>query len=458
MEWWASILPLQGAPSKDDLLLGRTLPLSTKPDAPDPELTDDVLLIRQRLSRIYFLCKFFDYPISLKWQTFRNLGWARIFKIALSYGHITLFPIREEKSLEDFFINRFGGELYRTFFKDYTEKVWGVPCEKIKPEWGAQRVKGLSIVKTIAHAVASGFKRDNSILQKEVETSLIGQFLYPKYGPGQLWEKVASLVQEKGGEIFLNHKVVRLEREGNSVVRVYARREGSPELMAVAADYVFSTMPVKDLVTSMIPPPPENVREVASRLVYRDFITVGVLFDSLKIKNDTKFPSVYGIVPDNWIYIQERDVKLGRVQVFNNWSPYLVKSPDKIWLGLEYFTNEGDELWSKTDREMAEFAISELRKIGFIEHHQDALDYVVIRTPKAYPAYWGGYSEFERIRDYVDAIENLFLIGRNGMHRYNNQDHSMLTAMEAVKNVRDGVLTKENIWKVNAEDDYHEKK
>jgi len=458
MEWWENILPLQGKPSKDDLILKREIPLSSKPNAPDPELTDKVMLARSRLSRIYFLRKFFDYPISVKWSTFSNLGLMRVSKIILSYMHASFFPIKPEKNLEDFFINRFGRELYLTFFKDYTEKVWGVPCSSIKPEWGAQRIKGLSVFNTILHAITAIFTKDHSIFQKKVETSLIGQFLYPKYGPGQLWEEVAEIINEKGGSLFFEHHVERLEITNSRVNCVYVKHKHDSSIIKFKPDYVFSSMPIKDLISGIQPTPPKEVLKVASGLQYRDFITVGFLLNKLKIKNSTKYKTVNNIIPDNWIYIQERDVKIGRIQIFNNWSPYLVKDPSKIWIGLEYFANEGDELWSMDDNALSNLAINELVKIDFIDNPDDVIDFVIIRTPKAYPAYFGTYEQFHVIKDFLNKIENLFPIGRNGMHRYNNQDHSMLTAIETVKSIKKGTNNKNNIWNVNCDNEYHEEK
>ncbi len=455
MIWWQNILPLQGAPSKDDIILGRDIILSKEMDAPDPENNDLVMLIRNRLSRIFFLRSFFDYPISLNWKTFKNLGCARIIKIGLSYLRARLIPIKNEKSLEDFFINRFGTELYLTFFKDYTEKVWGAPCNRIKPDWGAQRIKGLSITGAIFHAVKNSFLKDTSINQKKTETSLIEQFMYPKLGPGQLWEEVARQIEEKGGEIHLKHKAVGIEIQNERILEVKLENIATREIIRAQGDYIFSTMPVKELIHAMNPNVPVNVREVAEGLIYRDFVTVGVLIKNLKIINETKIETVNNIVPDNWIYIQERDVKLGRLQIFNNWSPYMVKDPDTLWIGLEYFCNEGDELWNKSDDEFAVFAIDELEKIGIIDK-TEVLDSTVIRMPKAYPAYFGTYDKFQVIRDFVDRFENLYLIGRNGMHRYNNADHSMLAAMTAVENIINGIKTKENIWQVNTEGEYHE--
>ena len=454
MDFWQDVLPVQGKPSKDDIILERKTLLSSEANAPDPEEDDNVMLVRSRLSRIFFLRNFFDYPISLNINTFKNLGFIRILRIGFSYIWSRIFKIKEEKNLEDFFINRFGKELYNTFFKDYTHKVWGRPCSEIRPEWGAQRIKGLSISKAILHAIKSIFKKDDSIHQKKTETSLIEQFMYPKFGPGQLWEKLAKNIRAKGGKVYLNCKVIGLTSNHNEITSVTVHDIKTGESKVEKADYFFSTMPVKDLINYMNKVP-NKVSKIANGLIYRDFITVGLLLKKLKIKNHTKHKTINNIVPDNWIYIQERDVKVGRLQIFNNWSPYMVEDDDTVWIGLEYFCNEGDELWSMTDEKFAEFAIDELDKIEIINKN-DVLDSTVIRMAKTYPAYFGSYDKFDEIRNHVDKIENLFLIGRNGMHRYNNQDHSMLTAMEAVENIIHNIKTKDNIWSVNTDEEYHE--
>jgi protoporphyrinogen oxidase len=416
------------------------------------------MLIRSRLSRIFFLRSFFDYPISLKWNTLKNLGFIRIFKIGFSYFKARVKPIKNEQSLEDFLINRFGTELYNTFFKKYTEKVWGVPCDAIPADWGAQRIKGLSVTTTILHALRSIFSNDQSIDQKSTETSLIGQFLYPKLGPGQLWEEVAQVIKNMGGEVHMQHEAVRIETGPDSVTALTLRNHFNGEEQTFPCDYLFSTMPIKDLIERMTPTyTPQKVQDIAQGLVYRDFITVGLLLNKLKIKNTTKIKTLNNIVPDNWIYIQESDVKIGRLQIFNNWSPYMVANRDNVWIGLEYFCQEGDELWSKDDAILTEFAIRELEQIDVI-NKADVLDATVLRVPKAYPAYFGTYHKFDELREYTDSLKNLFMVGRNGMHRYNNADHSMLTAMTAVENIRHGVTSKKNIWEVNAEQEYHESK
>jgi len=374
------------------------------------------MMIRPRLSRILYMRKFFDYPVSLNANTIKGLGLWRMAKIGTSYLRYSLFQIKKEKNLQDFMLNRFGKELYLTFFKDYTEKVWGIPCEQISAEWGAQRIKGLSIAKTIKHALFKNSK----------ETSLIDEFLYPKLGPGDLWQRAADKVLEMGGEIKFNTKIEKLN------LKEY--------------DYVLSSMPIKDLINALENVPP-NIKEIANGLVYRDFITVGVLLEKLEVGN----------IKDNWIYVQENDVKVGRLQIFNNWSEHLVKDKSKVWLGMEYFANEGDDLWNMSERVFSVFAIAELEKIGMAKK-ENVLDTVVVKVPKAYPAYFGTYNKFGELKAWLDGIDNLFLIGRNGMHKYNNMDHSMLSAKEAVNAIRSGSKDKSAIWKVNSEEDYHEGK
>lgn len=458
MNWWLNIFPAQGAPAKDDAILNTQKPFSTLENAPDPEEKDNVMLIRNRLSRIFYLRNFFDYPISLSFKTIAQLGLFRLMKIGFSYLMIKIFPVKKINSLEDFLISRFGKELYNTFFKDYTEKVWGLAPSKIKPDWGAQRIKGLSITKVILHAIKSIFKKkDSSLEQKNTETSLIEQFIYPKFGPGQLWEEVARIIVEKGGEIHLNHFVKGIQTEKNRVTGLTLEGDGKKELK-VTGDYVFSTMPVKDLINGLGSGVPGDVQTIAGGLVYRDFITVGLLLKKLAITNKTNIKTINNVIPDLWIYIQERDVKIGRLQVFNNWSPYMVQNmEDSVFVGLEYFANEGDSLWSMAEEDFKKFAIDELYKINIIEK-EDVLDSCLVKVPKAYPAYFGTYDQFDNIKQYVNNFENLFLIGRNGMHRYNNMDHSMLTAITAVENIAADRKDKENIWTINTEEEYHENK
>jgi protoporphyrinogen oxidase len=422
----------------------------------EAEHIDLRMLLRSRRSRIYFLRRFFEYPVQLTWDTLRKLGLWRTGRIGLSYLRSALLPIKPVNNLEEFFINRFGRELYLTFFKSYTEKVWGVPCSQIRAEWGAQRIKGLSIRKAVAHFLKQATRKNESVSQKGTETSLIDQFLYPKFGPGQMWEEVARKVVAAGGEIFTEFDVTGIETNTNDGrVLAVTGVDAQGQSRRFAGDYFFSTTSVQELVRGMkesgsVPP---SVSEVAEGLQYRDFIAVGLLLNRLKLREPGA--PLGKLISDNWIYIQEPDVLVGRLQIFNNWSPYLVSDPTKVWLGAEYFCLEGDELWRKSDREIAQFAIDELEKIAVIDR-ADVLDSTVARMPKAYPAYFGLYERFNEVREYLDAFENLFLIGRNGMHKYNNSDHSMLTAMTAVDNILAGRTDKSNIWAVNTEEEYHE--
>ena len=446
---WNELMPVQGAPSKDDILLGREKPLVL--GGPDPETQEAVMLVRDRVSRIFYLRKFFDYPISLKGQTFANMGLGRTIKAGFGYVGAALFK-RKENSLEDFYINRFGKPLYEMFFEDYTEKLWGVHPSDISPEWGAQRVKGLSLMKAVLSVLLKPFRKD----QKKQETSLIEQYVYPKKGPGQYWELMAQKVVEMGGELHMNAKVVGLDVDGDVVKAVRVQHETG--VSEYATDGFFSTMPVKDLVAAIGEKAPQNVRDIADGLPYRDFITVGLLLKKLNIKNQTKLKTVGNIVPDCWIYIQERDVRIGRLQIFNNWSPYMVEDLENtVWIGLEYFCTEGDEMWNKPSEDFIRFAIDELAKIDIIDK-EDVLDATHIRVKKAYPAYFGAYAQFDTVRNYLDGFNNLYCIGRNGQHRYNNMDHSMMTAMEAVRLFNTGSGDKAAVWNVNTEEEYHEQK
>lgn len=410
------------------------------------------MLVRNRLSRIFYLGKFFSYPISLSGETIKNLGLRRIILIGFSYLKSILLPIKPEKTLEDFFINRFGRRLYETFFKDYTEKVWGVPCKEIPAEWGVQRVKGLSISKALAHFFKSFFKKGKGITQKSTETSLIDRFLYPKYGPGQMWEEVRDRVKQKGGEIIMNCNIDKIELDSNRQVSAVSGALKSGGRINIDCHHLISSMPVVELIKSLGDKAPLEVKKVAEGLVYRDFITVGVLLKSMSSKITAS-----GMVPDNWIYIQEPHVKVGRIQIFNNWSPYMVKDKNTIWVGMEYFANVGDKLWGMKEEELKKLAYQELATLGFAEEAH-ILDSVVIKMEKAYPAYFGSYGRFPEIIQFVNTIPNMFLVGRNGMHKYNNQDHSMLTAMEAVAQIVEGKVDKEKIWKINTEQEYHEHK
>lgn len=461
MEWWHNILPIEKTPNSKSFTLkyqGKERELAGG-DGADPNKTDDVMLVRSRLSRIFYGGKFYNYPITLETQTIKNLGLQRIAKMGFSYIAVKIKP-RKENNLEDFYINRFGKELYNTFFRDYTEKVWGVPCSEIAADWGAQRVKGLSVAKTLQHAAKKAFtpKKPADISQKDTETSLIEYFLYPKLGPGHMWETVTKIVEKRGGKVEKNHVITKIHAKKGRIVAVDVLDTKTKKTTKITGDYFFSTMPINELIAAFDGVEvPKKVQHVAENLPYRDFITVGLLMKKLKIKNETDRKTKRDVVPDNWIYIQEPNVKVGRLQVFNNWSPYLVKDEKNVWIGMEYFVNEGDELWSKKDKDMAAFGIEELASINIIDK-KDVIDSTTIRIKKTYPAYFGTYAEFDKVQKFTDSFENLFLIGRNGQHRYNNQDHSMLTAMAAVENIIKGVKSKSNLWKINAEKEYHEEK
>ncbi len=449
-EIWNSLMPLQGKPSFDDRILGNEKQLAK--DGPDPEEEEVVMLLRNRISRIFFLRKFFDYPISVKPRTFINMGAWRTLKSGVGYIGARIKK-RPEDNLANFYINRFGKPLYEMFFEDYTEKLWGVNPKYLSADWGAQRVKGLSLSKAIFSTITKPFKSKD-----KVETSLIEQYIYPKKGPGQLWELLAEKIVELGGEIHKGCSVrkISLSDDGKTVKNVICNTENGE--MSFSGNHFFSSMPVKDLIVGMGDSVPAKVRSVATELPYRDFITVGLLVDKLKLKNTTKIKTLTGDVPDCWIYIQERDVKIGRLQLFNNWSPYMVSDPQKyMWIGLEYFCSEGDELWEMSDEDFISFAISELEKIDVLDAGV-VRDSVRIKVKKAYPAYFGAYGEFSKVRAYLDGIENLWCIGRNGQHRYNNMDHSMLTAIEAVRAIKSGSSDKNAVWNVNTEKEYHEEK
>jgi protoporphyrinogen oxidase len=401
--------------------------------------------VRSRLSRIYYRRRFFDYPLKLNSNTLFSLGALETALLGASYLRAQLRARDPEVTLEDFFINRFGERLYQTFFRDYTEKVWGVPCGEISAEWGAQRVKGLSISKAIGHGLKSAFRRSRDLAQKNVETSLIERFLYPRLGPGQMWEEVAERVTKAGGQVHLKHAVTAIDRDADCIRRVQVRDMASGEFRWVACDAVISTMPVRQLI-EQLQPDDVNLLRIARALPYRDFMTAGLI---------VKRMATPAMPKDNWIYIQEPDVRLGRLQIFNNWSPDLVASAGTISLGLEYFCEAGDDLWSMDDARFLDLAAKELEQIGLIDRRQ-VIDGAVVRVPKAYPAYFGAYREIGLVRDYLSGLSNVYAIGRNGMHRYNNQDHSMLAAKAAVECITSGSRDHSAIWSINTEEDYHE--
>ena len=428
---WTKMLPVQGAPAKDDKILGREKPLQE--GGPDPETEEEVMLVRDRVSRIIYKRKFFDYPISLKASTFINMGFCSTVKAGFGYLGSCLHK-RPEINLE---------------------KLWGVHPRDISADWGAQRVKGLSVSKAIKNAFGKIFKKKG----REVETSLIEQFIYPKKGPGQLYEKMADEICRLGGEILYGRKVHKITLADGKVGTVSALNADGVE-ETYAADYFISSMPIKDLLEAIGKEnAPEDVYEIATALPYRDFMTVGLLLEGLKVVNKTKMKTLNNIVPDCWIYVQDRDVRLGRIQIFNNWSPYMVEDPEKqVWIGLEYFCTEGDGMWTSPDQDFIDNAVNELVKIGVIESPEKVLDSTLIRVKKAYPAYFGSYAEFDKVKEYLNTFENLYCVGRNGQHRYNNMDHSMVTSMVACESILSGDTDKTALWSVNTEKSYHETK
>ncbi len=451
MRWWEELMPCQGKPSYDDKVLGRKVPI--KKGGPDPEKEDLVMLTRNRVSRIYYKKKFFDYPVKMNVQTIKNMGFATTMAAGFSYLKSVLVK-KKEDSLENFYINRFGKKLYSMFFEGYTEKLWGRHPREIDASWGAQRVKGLSVVaiiKDVFRKMLPG-KKNN----KKVETSLIEEFYYPKYGPGQLWETAADKFVALGGRLEKGCLVTNVKTKEGKVYAVTFEKEGSKE--EIHADYVISSMPLKDLIAGMNDVP-QKLQKYAAGLPYRDFVTVGLLLDKLNLKNETKLKTLGNIVPDCWIYVQDVGVKLGRIQIFNNWSPYMVAKPeDTVWIGLEYFCTEGDKYWKLSEEKWARLGAKELIRMGVIDSADQVRDYHKETVKKAYPAYFDTYDHIDELIEYLNQFENLYCIGRNGQHRYNNMDHSMATAFEAVRNIVNGISDKRNVWNVNTEQEYHEEK
>lgn len=391
-------------------------------------------LRRSRLSRIYYNKKFFHYPLKAT-NALLGLGFWNCFMMVGSYAKAQLFPIKHERSFEDWICNRFGKRLYDTFFKTYTEKVWGIPCNEISADWAAQRIKGLSLISTIKNALLSA----NSQNKSDVIKTLIDAFDYPEKGPGQMWEMVAQSIQDKGSTLKMRSSVERIVWKDNKVTALEIEIDGRNETVA-GTDFI-SSMPMQELVRKMDPPPPEAVREAAEKLGYRDFLTVSLVINKADL------------FKDNWIYIHDPDVKVGRIQNFKNWSPKMVPDPDKTCLGLEYFCFEGDGLWTTSDEDLVSLGAMELGLLGLVDP-KDVEDGAVVRMPKAYPVYDGVYGEaVETIREFLAGIVNMYLVGRNGMHKYNNQDHSMLTAMLSVKNI---LGANYDVWEVNIDNEYHE--
>jgi protoporphyrinogen oxidase len=389
---------------------------------------------RPRLSRIYYNKKFFHYPLRAT-NALLGLGLWNSFLILLSYGQAQLFPAQSETTFEQWVTNRFGRRLYRTFFKTYTEKVWGIPCSEIMAEWAAQRIKGLSLVSAVKNALI----KQSPSSKGDVIKTLIDEFEYPERGPGMMWERVAEIVESKGTQLELASPVLAIRWAAGRVTSVDVDLRGRRE--SIEGTDLISSMPVQELIQKLDPPPPAEVRAAAQELHYRDFVTVALIVNKADV------------FPDNWIYIHDPAVRVGRIQNFKNWSPRMVPDPSKTCLGLEYFCFEGDGLWTMSDDALVTLGTRELQLLG-LARPGDVEDGAVVRMPKAYPVYDGGYAQaLATIRGFLDGIENLQLVGRNGMHKYNNQDHSMLTAMLAARNI---LGEKYDLWKVNVEQEYHE--
>jgi protoporphyrinogen oxidase len=394
-------------------------------------LSEDDFLTRPRLSRIFYRGKLFDYPLK-PMNALKGLGIVEALLCVLSYAWARVRPPKDQTSFEGWTTARFGRRLYRIFFKTYTEKVWGVPATEIKADWAAQRIKNLSLMKAILNAVLP--KRDKTEI-----TTLIEEFRYPTYGPGMMWERCRDLVEAQGSKVIMETRVTRIHHHDGRVVAVTAETEGVAT--TYEADHVISSMPLGALVRSMDPPPPPEVLAAADGLRYRDFLTI-----ALVVPEESGFP-------DNWIYVHSPDVKLGRIQNFGSWSPYLVKD-GRTCLGLEYFVFEGDDLWVMADADLVELGKRELEALGLVPAGKVEAGYV-IRMPKAYPMYDDVYkSQVAAMREWMEAnVPNVHPVGRNGMHRYNNQDHSMYTAMLSVDNI---FGASHDIWNVNVEKEYHE--
>jgi protoporphyrinogen oxidase len=390
------------------------------------EIMGDEFLLRPRMSRIYWNKKFLDYPLRGP-DVIRKLGPVELTRCVASYLKAAVLPKRREESLEDWVSNRFGRRLFELFFKSYTEKVWGVPTTEIRAEWAAQRIKGLSF---FSAAKAAFFGNRGNV------KTLISEFHYPRYGPGQMWETMTQRIEAEGGEVRLRTPVERIELDGGRVVAVEAAGK------TYRPDAVISSLPLRELVAMTDPPPSDEVLAAALGLRYRDFLTV-----ALVVSGDDLFP-------DNWIYIHDPSVRVGRIQNYRSWSPWMVPDPDKACVGLEYFCFAGDDLWTMSDDELVALASRELEELGLVRADKIERGFA-IRVPKAYPIYDADYAErVVTIRAWLETIENLQQVGRNGLHRYNNSDHSMLTAMRAVDNLLTGA--QHDLWAVNADSAYHE--
>ena len=400
------------------------------------EVLGDDFLRRNRLSRIYYNKRFFYYPFR-PFNALMGLGIWNSFLILASYLRGKMILSKDEETFEQWVSNRFGRRLFHIFFETYTEKVWGIPCSEIRAEWAAQRIKGLSLISAVKNALIKPEKKRGK--KNSVIKTLIDEFDYPKYGPGMMWQKVADEVRSHGSKVRLGSKVIGILREGETINGVEVQRNGHRE-MITGTDFI-SSMPIREAIQILNPPAPQHVLDAANALKYRDFLTVALIINKADI------------FPDNWIYIHDENVKVGRIQNFKNWSPFMVPDVNKTCLGLEYFCFEGDDFWRMSDEELIEVAKKELEDLGFVQRGE-VEDGAVVRMPKAYPVYDSDYQRSLAVmRNFLEGMKNFHPVGRNGQHKYNNQDHSMLTAMMATENV---LGNKHDVWQVNEDPDYHE--
>jgi len=397
------------------------------------EILGDDLLVRPRMSRIYYRGRFFDYPLK-PMNALLGLGPIETMRIGLSYVKAQMMPTRDERNFEQWVTNRFGRRLYQIFFKTYTEKVWGIPCTEIGADWAAQRIKNLDLLTAVKSALLGGRSSGKTV------TSLIERFEYPRLGPGMMWERLEEMCAKEGTPTHRGLKVTSIHHDGSKVdALTLVDRDGAEQ--RIEAEHFVSSMPLRNLIRGLDPPAPDDVRAAAEKLRYRDFLTVVLIVDQAEL------------FPDNWIYIHSPNVRLGRIQNFKNWSPDMVPDPSKTALGLEYFVQEGDDLWTMDDAALVELGRRECHSLGLLAQ-KDVRDGTVVRMPKAYPVYNGDYKDaLAVIQKHLSSLSNLHPIGRNGLHRYNNQDHSMVTAMYAARNIAGESL---DVWNVNVEEEYHE--
>lgn len=443
---WTEFLSPQGYPAKDDILSNREFTI-VKSGA-NPEKEDNVFLKRKRFSRIYYQNNFFDYP--LKIQSIFNLGLKTTFLIGISYIKSCFFK-KKEQNLEAFMINRFGKTLYELFFEDYTQKVWGVHPKDLSDKWGSQRIKGISLFHVLWDLLLQLLH-----LKKQKEVSLIDEYYYPKLGCSQMWHLMAEEINKLGGKIILNHTVTRLTQTNDCISSITILDNQSQKEQILDCDTLISSMPVRELLTGMNDVP-SDIQNLAKNLQYRDFILVNYRIKKLNLKNNTSFPTIDNMAPDSWIYLQDKHIKAGRLDIVNNFSPYLIKNfPNEAIINLEYFCNEADDFYQKSDSEIIDFATEELKKLKAVTK-EDILTTNVVRIKKAYPSYCGSYEHFDKIKNYINSIKNLYCIGRNGQHKYNNMDHSISDGIEIAKILKNN-LDKSILWDFNTEDDYQEEK